>query len=293
MDTMHSVLRPRSDFEAIRRFCGDTRSPERIEVHYRLERALASRLRSALAHERTRVYTEVYEELFTSLPDHPMVASRRKEGATKVSKSLKLLSPYLHETTRFLEIGCGDAALIIAAAGAVDTAYGLDVTDALIDYPSAPGNFKFVRTSGVEIPLPTASVNFAYSDQLMEHLHPEDAEAQLREVRRVLAPGGRYRCSTPNRYIGPTDISVYYDYEATGFHLHEYSYRSLSQLMLSAGFQSVEFVAPVRGRDIPIPATLGALLETMLSLLPRRLRAKLARFKPIRVAMGITAIALV
>lgn len=202
-----------------------------------------------------------------------------------------MLSSYLRATTQFLEIGCGDAALAFAAAGKVGTAYGLDVTDALIDYPSAPENFKFIRTSGVEIPLPAASVDFAYSDQLMEHLHPEDAEAQLREVRRVVAPGGRYRCSTPNRFAGPTDVSVYYDYEATGFHLHEYSYRSLSKLMLSAGFRSVEFVAPVRGRDIPIPATLGAALEITLSLLPRQQRAKITRFKPIRVILGITAIA--
>ena len=289
---MQSGLRPRPDFEAIRRLSEDTRSPERIEVHYRLERALADRLRSAPAHERTRVYAKVYEELFASLPDHPMVANRREPDGTKVSKSLKLLSPYLSATTRFLEIGCGDAALTFAAAGIVDTAYGLDVTDALIDYSSAPENFKFARTSGVEIPLPTASVDFAYSDQLMEHLHPEDAEAHLLEVRRVVVPGGRYRCSTPNRLAGPADVSKYYDYEATGFHLLEYSYRSLSKLMLSAGFRSVEFVAPVRGRDIPIPATLGAALETTLSLLPRQLRAKITRFKPIRMTMAITAIAL-
>src|SRR5262249_50908780 len=129
-------------------------------------------------------------------------------------------------------------------------------------------------------------------DQLMEHLHPGDAEAQLRELRRVIARGGRYRCTTPNRFAGPNDISNFYDYEATGFHLCEYSYSSLRKLMLSAGFRSVEFVGPVRGRDIPIPGTLGVALETTLSLLPRQLRAKITRFKPIRMAMGITAVAL-
>ncbi len=126
----------------------------------------------------------------------------------------------------------------------------------------------------------------------MEHLHPKEAEAQLHEVRRVLARGGRYRCTTPNRFIGPGDVSAFYDYEATGFHLCGYSYSSLSKLMLSAGFRSVEFAEPVRGRDIQIQATLGAALETTLSLLPRRLRAKFTRFKPIRMALGITVIAL-
>jgi SAM-dependent methyltransferase len=289
---MYSDLRPRPDFEVTRRFCGDTRSPERIEAHYRLERSLADRLRSAPARERTKVYTEVYEELFASLPDHPMVAKHRVPDSTGVARKLKAFSPYLHPTTRFLELGCGDAALAFAAADIVGTAYGLDVTDALIDYPSAPANFKFVRTAGVEIPLATASIDFAMSDALIEHLHPADAKAQLREVRRVLMRGGRYRCSTPNRFVGPSDVSGYYDYTPTCFHLIEYSYRSLTELMLSAGFRSVEFKAPVHGRDIPISATLAGALETSLSLLSPHLRAKITQFKLMKMCMGITAIAL-
>jgi hypothetical protein len=31
----------------------------------------------------------------------------------------------------------------------------------------------------------------------MEHLHPEDAFEQLRNIIRALAPGGRYVCITP------------------------------------------------------------------------------------------------
>jgi predicted SAM-dependent methyltransferase len=55
--------------------------------------------------------------------------------------------------------------------------------------PFASSNFRFVKTSGVEIPLADASVGLAHSDQLMEHLHIDDAEPQLREVYRILKPG--------------------------------------------------------------------------------------------------------
>jgi predicted SAM-dependent methyltransferase len=34
------------------------------------------------------------------------------------------------------------------------------------------------------------SVDLAYSNQLMEHLHPDDASEQLANVYRALKPGG-------------------------------------------------------------------------------------------------------
>ena len=40
-------------------------------AHYRLERELSDRLRRASREARSRVYAEVYGELFASLPDHP------------------------------------------------------------------------------------------------------------------------------------------------------------------------------------------------------------------------------
>ena len=55
-------------------------------------------------------------------------------------------------------------------------------------------------------------------------MHLADAEAQLREMQRVLSPGGAYWCRTPNRVTGPHDISCFFDQVATGFHLLEYDY---------------------------------------------------------------------
>jgi ubiquinone/menaquinone biosynthesis C-methylase UbiE len=103
-----------------------------------------------------------------------------------------------------------------------------------VDFAAAPANFRFLKTDGVEIPLAENCVGLAHSDQLMEHLHVEDAEAQLREIHRVLRPGGRYVCKTPNKVTGPHDISTYFDDVATGFHMREYDYRSLRPLMLQA-----------------------------------------------------------
>lgn len=272
--TISEALRP--DFERLRQLNRERRSLERLAAHYALERRLADRLRDAAPAERTRVYSEVYSELFATLPDHPQHAAERGDQAERIAAQTKLLIPLLRGGRRYLEIGCGDAAVTFAMAAHARIAYGLDVTDALIDRAAAPPRFSFVKTSGVHIALPSRTVDLVYSNQLIEHLHPDDAAAHLREVARVLTPGGLYLCRTPNRLTGPHDISAYFDYQATGFHLREYDHRSLRRLMRAAGFASVRFF--VGGtRRIPMPFPLAATLETVLDCLPRGARARSAR----------------
>jgi hypothetical protein len=44
--------------------------------HYRIERELADRLRRASKSERRHLYTEVYNELFVSVPNHCQVTKK-------------------------------------------------------------------------------------------------------------------------------------------------------------------------------------------------------------------------
>jgi SAM-dependent methyltransferase len=278
----------RRDFEALKRRQEDDRSPERIRAHYQLERRLAERLREAPAHMRAKVYSDVYAELFETLPDHPQKAATPHVGRAR--REASLLNGFLDEGTAYLELGCGDAVVCFEVAAGVSIAYGLDVTDVLIQHDRAPPNFQFVRTDGVNIPLPSDSLDFAYSNQLMEHLHPEDAEAQLRDICRVLKPGARYLCVTPNRLTGPHDVSKFFDYEARGFHLREYDHRSLRKLGLAAGFRRVEFHVMLRGGRAPLPFWVAAALEWVLDASPANWRARLSRFRPLEVIMGINAV---
>jgi ubiquinone/menaquinone biosynthesis C-methylase UbiE len=261
-------LRP--DHAAIQRRRKDMRPPERLIVHYELERRLADRLRNACRDERSRLYTEVYSELFNSLPDHPQKTAVDSR-ADRIAKQIRLLKPRIRRGDVYLEIGCGDALLPFALSGFGREVLGLDVTDALVNFAAAPANFRFLKTDGVEIPLAQNSVDLAHSDQLMEHLHVEDAEAQLREIHRVLQPGGHYVCKTPSSVTGPHDISVFFDKVARGMHMREYDYDSLRPLMLQAGFRSVQFPLVVAGYWLatpPYPLLHG--LERALQRLPSR-----------------------
>lgn len=267
MDTINETLAVRPDFLEIKRRRGDERRLERIRAHYLLERQLAARLRNAPKAQRARVYSQVYAELFASLPDHPQHAA--STSGEQRQRDIAYMNVTLGPQSTFLEIGCGDAAMSFAVAERVKQVVGLDVTDALIDFSSAPPNFAYLRTASTDIALADNSVDIAYSNQLMEHLHPDDAEDQLRDILRVLKPGGVYSCKTPNRITGPHDVSEYFGHAATGFHLCEYTYGSIRRLFLKAGFCDVRFFLNTHGMCLPFPYWLARLAEMAMATVPR------------------------
>ena len=263
----------RSDFARLRAASGELRSPDRLAAHYTLEVSLADRLRASGPGERAQVYTAVYEALFAGVPDHPQHAARTDLRRARLLQQAAFLRRYLHAGSVYVEIGCGDAALAKLIAPSVGSAIGVDVTPALVGDDAPPPGFSFVRTDGVALGIADGTADVAYSNQLMEHLHPDDAGAQLAEVLRILKPGGRYVCTTPNRLTGPHDISRYFSYEPQGFHLREYTHASLARLFRAAGFRAISPVVMLKGRACAPPLAAIAAVEWGLERLPATLLA--------------------
>jgi len=286
---MDNPISLRADYKRIQKIRRDNRSPERLTAHYELERTLANRLRNSSREERKHLYTEVYSELFAGLPDHPQNTWTADPKNRRITQKVNMLRRFLSPNSIFLEVGCGDAALASALANNASEVIALDVTDVLIDFASAPKNFRFLGTSGVDIALPDNSVDVAYSNQLMEHLHVDDAEDQLREIVRVLKPGGVYLCNTPSRVTGPHDISCCFTDVATGFHMREYDYASLREIFLNAGFSKVRFPILLKGHWLATPPyPFLRVLEICLMKIPSRYRITVNQIA--RPLMGITAI---
>lgn len=272
---------------------GETRTEQQLLEHYLIERELADRLRRAPRSERRALYSELYDELYRRVPHHPMlqgtgVAPRHGE----IARQLRFLRRFLTRDSVFLEIGAGDCALAMRAASLVKQVYAIDVSEQITRGIAPPGNFQLILSDGCSIPVPESSIDVAFSDQLMEHLHPEDAREQLRNIYRTLAPGGTYICITPNRLYGPCDISTYFDEIATGFHLREYTARDIRQLLASAGFAEVRFYARVRGRFLRCPYGAIAVLESALGALPYSLRKPLAGTAPMRALLELRVAAI-
>jgi hypothetical protein len=92
---------------------------------------------------------------------------------------------------------------------------------------------------------------------------------------------------TPNRLRGPSDISMYFDTEPTGFHLKEYSITELSDLFKAVGFRKVILYIGARGLYMYFPISPIRWLEAALEALPKRYGYSIARRLPTRLLLGI------
>jgi SAM-dependent methyltransferase len=263
------------------------RSGERLRYHYEVERELSDRLRVATREERTALYAEVYDELFRRVEDHPQLVEKADPGvrATWVRGEVALLRRHLPAHATFLEIGAGDCALSLGMAAVADRVYAIDVSSEIASARQRPANFELLISDGREIPVAAGSVGLAYSNQLMEHLHPDDANEQLRNIATALAPGGAYICVTPNRLSGPHDISGLFDEVPRGFHLREYTTGELRSLLRAAGFRRVAALLRVKRFGVELPAPPVVAVERLLERLPPRRRRCGARLPGVRNAL--------
>ena len=100
--------------------------------------------------------------------------------------------------TIFMEIGGAGYELALRAAGYVERVYAIDVSGQLLKDVLVPCNVRLVLCDGVRIPVPVASIDVAWSGDFVDRLHPDDAREHLVAVRRSLADGGEYLCSSAN-----------------------------------------------------------------------------------------------
>lgn len=271
---------------------GDMRTGEQLQEHYLIERELADRLRLSPRPQRRGLYCEVYDELFRRVRHHPQLQGvDRAPRQHEVDGLLAFLRGFLTSSTVLMEIGPGDCELAIRAAAIVKQVYAIDVSEQITRGVSSPANFRLILSDGCSIPVPDGSIDVAFSNQLMEHLHPDDAQEQLQNIYRSLAPGGVYICITPNRLYGPHDVSMYFDQVATGFHLLEYTARDIRRLFASVGFAQMHFYAAARGRFLRFPFWPIALLEAVLGALPQGPGKRIADTGPMRALLGLRIVA--
>ena len=268
---------------------GENRTHGQLLEHYNIERELANKLHNASREERTYLYSSLYNEMYKRVPLHPQLTRKvsSKETERAVSEQIKFIEPFLKKEITFLEVGPGDCALSFEIAKVVSQVYAADVSDEITKCLTPPLNFHLILFNGINFPLPTNSVNLAYSNQLMEHLHPDDAVEQLENIYNVLAFGGVYICITPNRLNGPHDISKYFDEVATGFHLKEYTTQELISLFRKVGFSRILVYVGGRGKYVRFPALPIILYESLLGVLPYSLRRSTLRLLPFRLLLGI------
>lgn len=273
----------------------EPRSEAQLREHYLIEKGLANRLKHSSKKERIeqRLYLALYDELFRRVPHHPQLTAKvaPEEQRLKIARQLNILAKFLKPGQVFLELGPGDCELSLQVCRQAKKVFAVDVSREITRHLQPPDNFQLILSDGASIDLPPASVDLAYSNQLMEHCHPDDAVDQLQNLNRCLVPGGKYICITPHLFNGPHDISRYFDREATGFHLKEYTNGELYRLFKAAGFSTIQAYVGTKGRYVLLPVIFIIWFEFLLRLLPWGWRARLSSMFPIKNLLGILLVA--
>ncbi len=97
---------------------------------------------------------------------------------------------------RILDVGCGTGYLtrvlapVVTPTGQVT---GLDPSPAMIEYAlgRAPGNTDYTVGRGQDLPFPDDSFDAVVSSLALHHIPADDRREAVREMFRVLRPGGR------------------------------------------------------------------------------------------------------
>jgi len=98
-----------------------------------------------------------------------------------------------------LEIGTGTGVMLHTLLARGLHVRGVEINPALIaESRTWFGELPVQAVSGVTLPFPDASFDLVLSFDVFEHIR--DSDAHLREVARVLRPGGRYLVQTPSKW---------------------------------------------------------------------------------------------
>lgn len=256
------------------------RTFEQVENHYLVEKAIAERLKSANREERRLIYATMYDELFRRVPDHPRLTRRSDEALTRVANRSKmsLLHEFLDTSSVFVEFAAGDCLFALEVASHVSTVHAADISDQMRRGESVPDNFTLIVYDGYQLDeIERNSVDLEFSDQFIEHLHPEEAPLHFELAYDILKPGGKYVFRTPHAFTGPHDVSQYFSDEPQGLHLKEWTYTELIQLLKELNFSRVNGIREAKGIQVRLPCIYFQMCERVLSLFPRRYERMFAR----------------
>jgi SAM-dependent methyltransferase len=180
-----------------------------IDVMAALRRRLAGGAAAALASGgygrlwRPRSEDEARDLILTDADPEVFEASGRADADR--------LSRLVRDDAVVMDLGCGIGRVARYVAPRCRALWAVDASEAMLQRArrrlDGAGDVRFARCVGTRVPaLPDDSVDLAYSLLTLQHLEREDAFALLRDVRRIVRPGGHAFLTFPNilseEYLG-------------------------------------------------------------------------------------------
>jgi 2-polyprenyl-6-hydroxyphenyl methylase/3-demethylubiquinone-9 3-methyltransferase len=199
-------------------------------------------------------YSQMYKSRLGLLLQLAMGAATSDTQDTPASKEAGYIRQN-GERGRVLDLGCaqGNVALLLAEAGR--EAWAVDLRPEFLEYAGRKyerGNFVRCAANAESLPLASGAFELAVWGEMIEHVaYPEKV---LREIRRVLRPGGHLLLSTPNGRRLRTGLPTFgqvadraplvakqFQPDSDG-HLFLFARRELEELLAASGFRVREHI---------------------------------------------------
>lgn len=209
---------------------------------------------------------------------------------------------------RLLDAGCGRGEVLLAAARDGARVVGVDYSEAAVEIARetlAEVEGADVRRADItDLPFPDASFDRILLADVIEHLDSDQEAGAMRELFRVLAPGGRLLVHTaPNRlftdYVWPLARPLLrivgqreaadalhdriIDTRAQGGHVNEMTLRGLRRALRGGGFDDVNaWIDP----DVLRLKGDHYLTRGLEASTPMRVVGRVAGLRPVRLFLG-------
>jgi ubiquinone/menaquinone biosynthesis C-methylase UbiE len=166
----------------------------------------------------------------------------------------ELLCPRIRSTDTVMDLGCGIGRVARYVARCCGSLWAVDASEKMLSLARTRlqglENVRFAQSEGTRIPLvESGSVDFAYSILTLQHLEREDAFLLLREVHRVVCPGGSTFFTFPN-LLSDVYLDAFLNYAEGGevanpARARFYTPEEVRRLLPAAGFDLTEMTAGV------------------------------------------------
>jgi len=230
-------------------------SEQMVLAHWQLEKALTKELLNSAPENRWETFERCYDTLYRELP----WLNKLPSGGTAVPHSERFRDWRAiigNPPMKIYEVGSGKGEMIVYLASSGFECKGTEITRQRgKKFVATQQNLRWAATDGVHLDKfePINCYDVVISNQVIEHLHPDDLCEHFKSCVRILKSEGRYILCTPHRYAGPHDVSrVFKCDEPKGMHLKEYRYCELVGLLSDAGFREISavFKMPTKLRTV-------------------------------------------